>query len=282
MRIDIHTHVFPKELASRAIPKLEESARVRARVDGTPDGLLASMATAGVDISATMPVATNPRQPRRLNELAVRDAELFNGRGLLPFGAAHPDDPDWKDGLDFLASHGVKGIKLHPMYQEADLDDPRFLRIIGRAADLGLVVLVHAGRDISFPGPSRCSPHHVLRVLRETGIEKLVLAHMGGWGILEEVKRDLAGAPVYLDTSFSFGSAAFHPSWPRSPEELKLGDPNLLKEIVRLHGSGRILFGSDSPWCDQAEVIEELKKLNLSESEADAVLGGNAQRLLGL
>ena len=44
MRIDIHTHVFPKELAPRAIPKLEEAARMRARLDGTPDGLLASMA----------------------------------------------------------------------------------------------------------------------------------------------------------------------------------------------------------------------------------------------
>ena len=282
MRIDIHTHVFPKELAPRAIPKLEEAARMRARLDGTPDGLLASMAAAGIDVSVTLPVATNPRQPRKLNELAARDAERFGGRGLLPFGAAHPDDPNWKEELDFLAAHGVKGIKLHPMYQETDLDDPRSLRIIGRAAELGLIVLVHAGEDIGIPGPSRCSPRHVLRVLRETGIDRLVLAHMGGWGIWDEVKQELAGAPVYFDTSFSFGSAAFHPAWPRSPEELRLGDPVLLGELVRIHGIDRVLFGSDSPWGDQRESMDELGRLGLSDAELEAVLGGNAARLLGL
>ncbi len=33
------------------------------------------------------------------------------------FGAIHPDTPDYKEVLSWLADHDVRGIKLHPDYQ---------------------------------------------------------------------------------------------------------------------------------------------------------------------
>lgn len=52
----------------------------------------------------------------------------------------------------------MKGIKLHPAYQATRFDDIRYLRILDRAGELGLVVLTHAGIDIGIPAPTYCRP----------------------------------------------------------------------------------------------------------------------------
>ena len=280
MIVDIHTHVFPEKIADAAIAVLEQKARMKAYARGTSEALLTAMNAAGVDFAVTQPVATSPKQVGKLNALAA-EAAAAGGR-LIPFGAAHPDDPDWHEGLDALTRAGVKGVKIHPMYQETDLDDPRFLRILERAAELGLYVMVHAGEDVGIPGPARCAPRHVRNALRETGIRTLILAHMGGWGIWDLVEREIAGLPVYLDTSFAFRPVRPHPAWPRREDELPMGDRTQLVRILRKHGAERVLFGSDSPWGDPGEELSVLRGLGLEETELEAVCGGNAARLLGL
>ena len=50
--------------------------------------------------------------------------------------------------------------------------------------------------------------------------------------------------------------------------------------LVRRHGPDRVLFGSDSPWTDPGEELARLRGL-LDDRELAAVLGGNAERLLG-
>lgn len=282
MIIDFHTHTFPESIAASAMEKMQAAARMKGYTDGTIPSLLRAMRGAGIDYSVNLPVATNIKQPHKLNLAAIRINEMSGETGLISFGAAHPDDPNWREELHFAVENGIKGIKLHPMYQACDLDDTRFLRIIGEAAALGLIVIVHAGEDIGIPGPSRCSPKHVENVLRETGIDKLVLAHMGGWGIWQEVYDELCGAPVYFDTSFSFGKANFNPDYPRTDEELTQADATLLKNIILKHGAGHILFGTDSPWGDQAETIAYIRSLKLPDSDTDRILSGNARKLLGI
>ena len=53
-------------------------------------------------------------------------------------------------------------------------------------------------------------------------------------------------------------------------------------KTVRLFGSERVFFGSDSPWTDQAQSVADIRALALSETEKDNILGGNAARLLGI
>ncbi|MDF1542279.1 MAG: amidohydrolase family protein, partial [Anaerosomatales bacterium] len=50
--------------------------------------------------------------------------------------------------------------------------------------------------------------------------------------------------------------------------------------LVRAHGSGRVLFGSDGPWTHPAEEIGHLRRLGLTAGELEGILGGNAERLL--
>ena len=40
------------------------------------------------------------------------------------------------------------GIKIHPAYQNTDIDDIKMMRIIDFASEQGLIILTHAGIDI--------------------------------------------------------------------------------------------------------------------------------------
>ena len=282
MIIDIHTHTFPDKIAAATLDKLKHLSHTIPFTDGTAVGLAASMARAGVDRSVVMPVATSPRQVPHVNDASARMNELGAQTGVLSFGCMHPDFDGWKEELARVRDLGLKGIKLHPQYQDTDFDDPRYLRILDRCGELGLVVLTHAGLDIGMPGKDNCSPEMVLRALRQTGPVKLVLAHMGGWRQWDRVEALLPGTGVYLDTSFSLGEITPLDDGHYRPGDLPLLDEAAFLRMVRKFGADRVLFGTDSPWDDQETALARLRALPLEKSELDAILGGSARKLLEL
>ena len=167
MVIDIHTHTFPDKLAATTIPKLEGMSHTRAYVDGTVSGLRTSMARAGVDASLVLPVATNPRQVVHVNDSSAQINDLGPETGVYSFGCMHPDFSDYRAELSRVKELGMKGIKLHPVYQGVDFDDIRTLRILDRAAELSAPCASWTGRpswDSSFSltpdwtsaSPGRC------------------------------------------------------------------------------------------------------------------------------
>ena len=202
MIIDFHTHTFPDKIAAAAVTKLSTEGHIPYYSDGTVAGLKNSMQKAGIDYSVVLPVATNPLKLNSMNSVSI---ELNGKNGLFYFGAVHPDAPDWKEELSRIAENGIKGIKIHPVYQDVDINDIRYLRILNFAAELGLIVLMHAGDDIGFPGVVRCSPKMTADALKQVGDVKIVLAHMGGWKNWKEVAENLADTSAMLDTSFSLG-----------------------------------------------------------------------------
>lgn len=282
MIVDVHTHTFPDKIAASTIPKLAASAHIKPFTDGSATGLAASMAAACVDCSVVLPVATNPLKICRVNDSAARINENYSHTGIFSLGCIHPDFPDWKTELSRVAELGLKGIKLHPVYQNVDLDDPRYLRIMDRCGELGLVVLTHAGLDIGIPGKVNCSPEITLRAIRQLGPVQLILAHMGGWRNWDEVEQLLAGTGVYLDTSYSLGRITPLGDGYYGPSDLQMMSVEQFVRIIRTFGPDHILFGTDSPWGGQKEDLARFRALPLTEAEKAAILGKNAQRLLGL
>lgn len=280
MRIDFHTHTFPEAIAARTIAKLEKSARTASYADGTADGLRASMDRANIDFSVILPVATRPGQAETINRVAIETNGRHRETGLISFGGIHPDNGDYRQILRSLAGNGIRGIKLHPVYQQTDFDDIRYMRIIDCACENGLIVVTHAGYDISFPGGSQAVPERILAVLDTVKPDKLVLAHMGGWRCWDEVEQHLAGAPVWLDTSFTVTPIRAAEDTCRTPEECRTLPPEQFCRIIRRHGADRILFGSDSPWSDQEEAVGLLMESGFTPEECTAILGGNAEKLL--
>lgn len=277
MIIDFHTHTFPDKVAAMAIPKMEAAGHCKAFLPGTVDALKGSMQKAGIDASVLLPVATNPLKVSSINDLSMEK----NGKeGLIWFGCIHPEQPDWKEELARIAAAGLKGIKIHPQYQGVDIDDIRYLRILARAAELGLWTVTHAGDDIGFPGAVRVSPEMVLNALKQVGDIPLILAHMGGWKNWDRVPM-LAETGVYLDTAFCLGKIT-SPDGFYEKEFLQMLDEEQFCRLVDLFGADRILFGTDSPWGDQKATLDAIRTLPLTAQEKENILGKNAERILSL
>ena len=282
MIIDIHTHTFPDHMAERVIDKLSHAAHIIPHTNSTGGELIASMERAGIDLSVILPVATAARQVEKLNSAAASINEQFEGKGLFSFGCMHPEWDNWYDELLRVKNLGLKGIKIHPPYQGVDIDDIRFLRIIERAASLGLVVITHAGLDIGIPGATNSSPKRCRHVVDEIGNFPFILAHMGGWRNWDEVPEYLAETGVYLDTAFSAGHFSPMPDGYWKEEDTRMLDDETFMQLIRVFGSGRILFGTDCPWSDQKEALDHIRKLPLEENEREDILGRNTSKLLKL
>ncbi len=270
MVIDFHTHTFPERIVESTIAKLEKSASLTALTDGTVKGLVKSMKEGNIDISIVLPVVTNPVKAEKINASA---AEINNTyKNIISFGGIHPDTENYKEVLKNAKEMGLRGIKLHPEYQQVAFDDIRCMRIVDYAEQLGMITVVHAGYDASYPDFKHSGIKNMLNVIENVKPKRLVLAHMGGCNIWSDVKRYIAGADVYFDTAFSFGK--------------KQTDGLLTEEefidLARAHGIKKVLFATDSPWGEQKEMAEFVKNSGLSKDEKDDVLFGNAEKLLGI
>ncbi len=248
MVIDIHTHTFPDKLAAPTIRKLQGACHTRAFTDATNAGLAASMARAGIDCSSSpagghQPPSGGPCQRERRSDQRPGPRDRYLLLRLHP-----PDCPDPRGELARIAALGLKGIKLHPAYQATRFDDIRYLRILDRAGELGLVVLTHAGIDIGIPAPTYCDPEMVLRALEQVGPVTLILAHMGGWRQWDQVEALLPQSSVLLDTAFSYGDLTPLEGHPFSEDQLHMMEQEQFVRFVRKFGAQRLLFGTDSPW----------------------------------
>lgn len=262
MVIDFHTHIFADSLAPRALESLKEGCHgLYTPVHNlTKDGLLERMDEWGIDKSVIQPVMTKRTQVEKVSEWA---AGLASDR-LIPFGGIYPGTDDWREQIDFVASLGLRGIKLHCEYQNFTVDDVRMLRIYDYAFSRDLIILQHAGFDPAFHAPYKSSPKQFAHIAEELKGGIMVAAHFGGQQQWEDVEKYLAGSDIYLDTSCGFNY---------------YGGERFMR-ILEKHGADRILFATDSPWSNAAEELESLASLPLSEADREKILYKNALKIL--
>ncbi len=262
MVIDFHTHAFPDAISERAISSLVAAcgSKYKPCSDGTCAGLIRNMQDFGVDISVVQPVITKQSQTKSLNEWAAE----ITGKSLISFGGIFPHTDDFKRDIDFVCSLGLRGIKLHPEYQNFTVDAPEMLRLYDYALGRGLIILFHAGYDPAFKPPFHSSPRQFANVVNQMRGGTIVAAHLGGQSQWDDVEKYLVGTNIYLDTSMGLEYY---------PHEQFL-------RIVNSHGVDKILFGSDSPWSRADSEIEKLNALPLTPEQKDLILYKNALRLL--
>jgi predicted TIM-barrel fold metal-dependent hydrolase len=263
MVVDFHAHAFPDELAPRAVGGINAhlAEHARAVLDGTVAGLIASMDRAGIERAVLWSVATKPTQADPI----VRWSLSVASDRIVPFGSVHPDSADVAAGVRRVAAAGLKGIKLHPMYQGFGADEERAWPLYEAMEAEGLILGFHAGGDLSFPlDDDRASPGRILRVHRAFPRLRIVAAHLGGWRMWDEVAETLAGTDVYLETSYTFETAT----------------REQVRRVLERHSPERVLFGTDSPWRDQAESLALTRAAFPEPTIRRMVLEDNAVRLL--
>jgi len=259
--IDMHAHAFADIIAPAAVAALGKVDGVTAYYDGTVGGLIAAMDRGGVDRSVVAPVATKPSQVRTINDWVTS----IGSARIIPFGAMHPDFPDPAAEMARLDAAGVRGIKLHSQNQDFSPEEARLAPIYRAARDLGMIILFHAGGFVVKQG-TEARPASFARMLDEFPGLTCILAHMGSYLCWDEVREHLCGRDVYFDTAYVPGHL---------PDEEFLA-------LMRDHGVAKVLFGSDGPWTDVGSQIAHMRGLGLAADELGQILGGNAERLLGV
>ncbi len=260
--IDFHTHAFPEKVAARAISVLREEYRVEPQGEATVPGLLHAMGEDGVDASVIAPVATRPDQVRSINDWA---ATVQSDR-IICFGALHPDLANVEAEIERIVALGLKGVKLQPNFQRFSPDDQRVWPLY-EAAQGRLIVLLHSGQEIRALDSIHSTPAALARVNDAFPDLTVVIAHMGGYQVWDDVRRHLVGRDVYFDTSYC------------SRDDLP--DDELL-DLIRAHGSDRVVFGTDYPWGRPERDIGRLCELGSTEAELEAIAWRNAAGILGL
>ena len=263
MLIDFHTHAFPERIAQRAVSGLAHSSGgMVPQTDGTLNSLISEMDKDGVDLSVVLSIATNPKQQTNVNNFAM---EINENDRIVAFGSVHPDAPDALEELERIKAAGLKGVKLHPEYQQFYVDDPRMFPIYRKISQLGLITVFHAGHDYGFSPPYHCMPSALRQAIKwfDTPV---VAAHWGGEGCGIEVLDKLCGENLWFDLSFGYGAM---------PKPVA-------QAIIDKHGPDKLLFGSDLPWHRPEWELRLLNSLDISETDKEKIFFRKAMKLLDL
>ncbi len=260
--IDFHTHAFPDQLAAVTIPALATQGSVKPALDGTIASLKASMVVNDIQASVICCIATRPEQFSSI----LNWCQKISSEKIIPFPSVHPSSPNLIPEIKEIKKQGYKGIKLHPYYQDFFIDEARLTPLFSELEKEEMIIVLHSGYDIGFPEERRADPKMIRELSERFPGLKIVAAHLGSWQQWDEVRRDLYGSRVWLDTSFS----------------LQYLEKEEASSLIKEHGPEKVLFGSDSPWADQGDSLGLIKKLNLSERGKEAIIGNNARLLLDL
>lgn len=279
MIVDIHTHVFPPEMA-RARARYAERDGWFGLLYGHPkaemasaEDLIAEMDAAGVQASAVCAFGwVDQGICRELNDYLLAVSRKYEGR-LLPFVGVQPRASKAAVAeIERCAALGAKGVgELMPDGQGFALDDEAMMApIVDAAAACGLPIMTHASEPLGhmYPGKGTVTPDVVYRFALRFPRARLICSHWGGGLPFYELMPEVASAfaNVYYDTAASpfLYRAAIFPA------------------AVAAVGAEKVLFGTDYPLIGQRRFLSQVRQSGLAGPALDAVLGGSALRLLGL
>ena len=264
--VDSHVHLYPDALARKVTNSIASRFGNSPAFDGTVGGCIEKNATSGIWLSLNLPVATKPESVEGMNRTWAEFTPVRAKGGVVSLAALHPQVEDKPAEVERIAAAGFAGIKFHPEYQLFRFNDPAMDDTWAAMSELGLVAYLHAGGERVFNPPYHSTPSDIATLHLRFPKLKIVAAHLGGFGMWNEAEDSLVGTGVYLDLSHTF-------FW--------TGDEQIFR-MIRAHGADRILFGTDAPWQDPAEVLEAFLKLPLTEAERRAICNTNACNLFNL
>ena len=265
MIIDAHTHIYPDNVAAKAISTIIRNGKgtVNNYTDGTFRGLLNSMDTAGIDYSIVLPVATVPGFAGSILQW-IKDVAPLSKR-LIFFGSVHPLDHDYRTTIKEMRALGIQGIKFHPGYQDFPADSEGAFKVYEEALKNDMVLHFHSGFDPSLPHCDYTSVERFSRLLDSFPNSKVILAHAGGMDEWQKVMDLLGNRGCYFDIAYVL-------------EKMKAD--KTARELYR-RNDDYFLFGTDSPWCDQEKYVRLIRDSEtLSPEQKNKMFYKNIMKLI--
>lgn len=265
MIIDAHTHIYPDNVAEKAVKTIIENTKGRldSYTDGTFNSLLASMDRAGVDLSIVLTVATNSEQGSGI--LHWIKQIMNRSPRVIYFGSAHPYDPNFKNIIKELKELGIQGLKFHPSYQGFPADSKEAYQVYDEALSNDLILYFHSGFDISMPECDYTSVERFSNILNDFRSSRIILAHGGGDGEWAKILDLLGDKKCYYDMAFVL-------------EKMKLDQH--ARELYR-QNEDYFIFGTDSPWREQKKYVDLIRGADfLSQEQKDKIFYKNVLKLI--
>jgi uncharacterized protein len=171
-----------------------------------------------------------------------------------------------------VAELGLRGINIQPSFFGLPIDHPQLYPVYAKACELGLGVGVHTGINYTSHMPIKHDHPLQLDQVACDFPELTLIACHAGWPWAAEMVAVARKHPnVYLE----FGGLA-----PKYVGAAGTGWDPVFRFMNSLL-SRQVLFGTDWPVFPIQRAIAEWRGLGLKPAVLDALLGGNANRLLG-
>ncbi|WP_296332405.1 amidohydrolase family protein [Reyranella sp.] len=292
--------------ATRAVQKAQTET-VRPMLTSV-ERRIADMDKMGVDIQAISPAPpqyfywTPPELGRDAARLindniaatVARHPDRLVGLGTVPMQAPEFAVAELERAVKTL---GLRGVELCTNVAGADLSEQKFRPVFAKAEELGVLVFLHPN---GFPDGRRFSEHYFSNVIGNPLDSTVAVSHLIFGGVLDaypKLKVCVAHGggflPAYagrMDHAHGARSDCRlcikkKPSWylKKMYFDTIVFEESQLEYLVKTYGSDRILMGTDYPFdMGMYEPIEFVSGAKLTASDKQAILGGNAARLLKL
>ena len=256
--IDAHAHIFPLKIAAKAVASIGNFYNLTMHDgEGTAEALLESGRKIGVTQYLVCSTATRPSQVKAINDFIWEEAAMHPE--FIPFATMHPDLEDLEEEMERILSRGYYGIKLHPDFQEFNIDDDRAMEIY-RMAEGKLAILFHTGDDrYDFSAPRRME-----KVAERFPNLTCIAAHFGGYRCWKEATDCYQAPNIYMDTSSALFAISKEEAW----------------KFFDRFGPDRFFFGTDFPMWNHVEEFARFEALGLPADFRKKVLSENFARAI--
>jgi predicted TIM-barrel fold metal-dependent hydrolase len=277
--IDFHTHVFPPDIKKNRSKYIERDpcfailySDPKAKI-ATADELVAGMDEAGVDISVILNIGWTTHELCVETNDYIIDSVSRYPRRLVGFCAVQPNSPKAAvSEIERCAGVGIRGVgEMRPDIQLFDLGDEMVMEpLVEVLKEHKLALLLHSSEPIGhgYPGKGIMTPDILYPFITSFPDLTIVCAHWGGglpfYALMPEVKKAIGN--VYFDSAASPFLYA----------------PEVYRQVIKLVGVDKVLFGSDYPLLTQRRLLNEIETLDMPEETKSLILSGNALRLLGI
>jgi uncharacterized protein len=304
---DAHTHIHPTANATKAFMNALE---FHGPWDGTIEQALPIMDRAGIATTMIVPLIADlkllaerieeetgrggkPDRDRLVAQLAAEQSSYnkwaaaanrkHNGRftGLIAVNPVLFGEQWTRDEIQARLAEGAVGIKILPMYIGVYPDDPKMAAMWEEANRRELPVLTLAVAQVPAEGlakigvgPQYTDIHHPNRfeeVVKKYPRLKLVLAHLGMGAEQDTIRLANKYPNVFTDTSLRLHDVGKPGGWSFSEAA----------ETFRRIGVDRVLFASNYPFVSQADYVEVMEKLPLTDEERRQIGYQNFDRVYG-
>ena len=261
MRIfDIHTHVYPDEIATKATESVRQFYQIRgAGMDGKASTLLERGKQAGISGFLILPVAIRPDRVHGINDFILQQTQLHPE--FVGFGTVHAAMEGLTDEVRRIQNMGLRGIKMHPDSQRFHIDDPRLFPLY-EAMEGRLPVMLHMGDQ-------RYNYSHPVKLRKIMDLFprlQVIAAHFGGYSMHDTAYELLKDTDCIFDVSSS----------------MMFMEPGKAEKLINLYGAERMAYGTDYPLWDPVEEVERFLQLKLSLDQLEQIAWKTAHRFLRL